>query len=81
MTQQSALEVKGDDVRCWGGMRCGSGAGGGKTREAEGEAGKSIQLHTFSPEWQRKGIYCGGMMIYVRGRKAVRVRRDEGVRQ
>lgn len=30
---------------------------------------KSIRPAHFFPAWQGKGIYCGGMMIYVRGRQ------------
>lgn len=62
MTQQCSHLVKGV-------------AGGGveETGKAKGEKGKINTTSTLA--WQREGIYCGGMMIYVRGVRAVWVRR------
>lgn len=71
MTQQCSLLVEGEGAR-----RAHGAAGGEETEKAEGEKGKiNTASALFSPAWQREGIYCGGMMIYVRGGKAVRVRR------
>lgn len=50
----------------------------GSRKDEEGRRRKrknQYSQRTFSPAWKREGIYCGGMMIYVRGGRAVRVRR------
>lgn len=41
----------------------------------EGEKGKINTASALFPARQSEGIHCGGMMIYVRGGRAVRVRR------
>lgn len=58
-------------VRSAGGGGGGGGVGGG----GEGEKGKINTASALFPARQSEGIYCGGMMIYVRGGRAVRVRR------
>ena len=65
--------MRREKVRAGGG---GVGAGGEETWKAKGEKGKINTTSTLFP-WHGKerGSIVGGMMIYVRGGRAVRVRR------
>lgn len=56
----------GRSVYVWGEVEA-----GGQTGQIEGEKGK---INTTRTVWKKEGIYWGGMMIYVRGVRAVRVR-------
>ena len=56
-------------------VRSGEGEGGGGVRRRRGEEqGKINRGCRIFPGMAEQGIHCGGIMIYVRGGRAVRVR-------